>query len=48
MQPDERASDGILLGLAALMLPTVLYSLAQTLGLVSSGSLEHAIQAFLP
>ena len=46
--PDERVSDGVLFGLAALLLPTVAYSLAQALNLVSSGSLERAVQAFLP
>ena len=48
VQSDERASDGILIGLAALMLPTVVYSLWQASSLVSGGSLEHAIRAFLP
>ncbi len=45
---DEHASDGILLGLAALTLPAVVYSFAQLWSLLGGGSLQHAIRAFLP
>ena len=47
-QPGDLVSDGILLGLAALMLPVLVYTFAQMGSLASSGSLEHAIRAFLP
>ena len=46
--PEESVSDGILLGLAALLLPTVAYSFAQMWSLISGGSLEHAVRAFFP
>lgn len=46
--PGEKTSDGILLGLAALLLPTVAYSFAQMWSLVSGGALEHAVRAFFP
>ena len=47
-QPTEFASDGILLGLAVLMIPVLVYSFEQMGRLASSGSLEQAIHAFLP
>lgn len=48
LPPDERVSNGILLGLGALLPPTVAYSFAQMWNLVSGGTLEHAIRAFFP
>ncbi len=48
VQQDERASDGILIGLAALTLPAVVYSFVQLWSLLAGGSLQHAIRAFLP
>ncbi len=48
VQQDERASDGILIGLAALTLPAVVYSFTQLWSLLAGGSLQHAIRAFLP
>ncbi len=48
VQQDERASDGILIGLAALTLPAVVYSFTQLWSLMAGGSLQHAIRAFLP
>ncbi len=48
VQQDERASGGILLGLAALTLPVVVYSFTQLWSLLAGGSLQHAIRAFLP
>ncbi len=46
--PDERVADGLMLGLGALTLPALVYSFFQLCGLVSGGSLEHAVRAFLP
>ena len=48
VQQDERASDGILVGLAALTLPVVVYSFTQLWSLLAGGSLQHAVRAFLP
>ena len=45
---DERTSDGILIALAAVTLPTAVYSFAQLWSLLAGGSLEQAIRAFLP
>lgn len=47
-QPGEFVSDGILLGLAALMVPVLVYSFAVMGSLASSGTLERAVRAFLP
>lgn len=46
--PDERISDGLLLGMAAMMVPAVLYSIAQALDLIAGGSLDQAVRAFVP
>ena len=46
--PDSPADGQILLGLGALLIPVVAYSLLQTGNLISSGALDHAIRAFLP
>ena len=43
----EHTGNGLLVGLAALTVPAVVYSLAQLCSLVSGGSLEHAVRAFL-
>ena len=48
MQPSEWASDGILLGLAAMMVPVVVYSITQMMTLAAGGALDNAIRAFLP
>ena len=48
VQQDEHASNGILIGLAALTLPTVIYSFTQLWSLMAGGSLQQAIRAFLP
>ena len=44
----EHFSDGILIALAALTLPAVVYSFAQLWSLLAGGSLTQAIRAFLP
>ena len=46
--PNEHVSDGILAGLAALTLPTMVYSFVQLWSLLAGGSLNHAVRAFLP
>ena len=48
LQTDERASDGILAGLAVLTLPVVAYSFMQLWSLMAGGSLAHAVRAFFP
>ena len=42
-------ADGqILFGLGVLIIPAIAYSMMQMWSLVSGGSLDHAIRAFLP
>ena len=46
--PEEHASNGILIGLAALTLPAVVYSFTQLWSLLAGGSLTHAVRLLLP
>ena len=46
--PDDRSGGWLLFGLSLLTIPATLYSLTQMWSLISSGSLDHAIRAFVP
>ena len=48
VQPNEWVSDGILLGMAAMLAPVVVYTISQMLSLAAGGALDNAIRAFLP
>ncbi len=45
---EDRVSQGMLLGLIAVTIPAAVYSLVQVWNLVGSGTLHHAVQAFIP
>ena len=48
VQPDDRASSGMFLGLVAMTLPVVAYSLVQAWHLCATGALDHAVRALVP
>ncbi len=45
---EDRVTQGMLLGLIAVTIPAAVYSLVQVWNLVGSGTLQHAVQAFVP
>ena len=45
---EDRADNGMLLGLLAVTLPTVAYALVQAWNLAGSNALTQAVRAFVP